>query len=383
MTNSERRAWLFFLVALTISACVFWWWSSRPFTVYQTQRLSTGNIEAVVAAIGTIKPRDSVDVGVQVSGQITRLYVKPGDTVEKGQLLAEVDARVLEAAVEAGRAELAMLRAQLEEHQAEVTLSEQKQRRQILLFKNNVTPEEKLQIAEATLAVAQARVKQLQARMQQTRSQLKADETRLSYSRIYAPMTGTVLSIAVKEGQTLNANYQTPPLLQIADLSTMRVQTSVSEADIHRIRQGIPVRFNTLGNAGRVWHSEVRQIMPAPASGDDDSRESLAVTYTVLFDVANRDGALMPGMTTEVGFVVTSASGVTVAPLAALSANSANSELYLAQVLLPNGRAEQRQVTVGRRDRLLAEVLTGVQPGEQLVIGTQNHARRWDSWQWR
>jgi macrolide-specific efflux system membrane fusion protein len=273
-----------------------------------------------------------------------------------------------------------MLEAQLEEHLAEVTLSEQKQRRQIWLFKNNSTPEEELQTAQAALAVAQARVKQLQARMQQTRSQLKADKTRLSYSRIYAPMTGTVLSIAVKEGQTLNANYQTPPLLQIADLSTMRVQASVSEADIHRIRRGIPVRFNTLGNTARVWHSEVHQIMPEPSRGDDDSSELLAVTYTVLFDVANSDGALMPGMTTEVDFVVTSASDVTVAPLAALSATTASSELYLAQVLLPNGHAEQRQVTVGRRDRLRAEVLTGVQPGEQLVIDTQNHARRWDSW---
>jgi macrolide-specific efflux system membrane fusion protein len=380
MTNNKQRAWLFFLVALITGASVFWWWSSRPLTVYQTQRLSTGNIESVVAAIGTIKPRESVDVGVQVSGQITRLYVEPGDTVEKGQLLAEVDARVLEAAVESGRAELTMLEAQLEEHLAEVTLSEQKQRRQIWLFKNNSTPEEELQTAQAALAVAQARVKQLQARMQQTRSQLKADKTRLSYSRIYAPMTGTVLSIAVKEGQTLNANYQTPPLLQIADLSTMRVQASVSEADIHRIRRGIPVRFNTLGNTARVWHSEVHQIMPAPSRGDDDSSELLAVTYTVLFDVANSDGALMPGMTTEVDFVVTSASDVTVAPLAALSATTASSELYLAQVLLPNGHAEQRQVTVGRRDRLRAEVLTGVQPGEQLVIDTQNHARRWDSW---
>lgn len=380
MTFSERRSWFFLLVVLVIGASFLWWWGSRPVTVYLTQPLSTGNIEAVVAAIGTIKPRDSVDVGVQVSGQITRLYVEPGDSVEKGQLLAEVDARVLEATVEAGRAEQTMLKAQLEERQAEVTLSEQKQRRQKGLFDNNATPEEKLQIAQATLAVAQARVKQLKARIQQTQSQLKADETRLSYSRIYAPMAGTVLSIAVKKGQTLNATYQTPPLLQIADLSTMRVQTSVSEADIHRIRPGIPVQFSTLGNSHRVWHSTVRQIMPAPSSGDGDSSELLAVAYTVLFDVANSDGELMPGMTTEVDFVVTSASDVTVAPLEALSATPAGNDLFLVQVLLPNGRTEQRQVTVGRRDRLFAEILTGVEPGEELVIDTQTHDRRWDSW---
>ncbi len=380
LTKSEQRVWRVLSIILTISVGVFWWWGSRPLTVYQTQRLTTGDIEAVVAAIGTIKPRDSVDVGVQVSGQITHLYVKPGDTVDKGQLLAEVDARVLEAAVEAGRAELAMLKAQLEEHQAEKTLSEQKRRRQLWLFKNDSTPKEDLQTAEATLAIAQARVKQLQAHIQQTRSLLKADETRLSYSRIYAPMTGTVLSIAVKEGQTLNANYQTPPLLQIADLSTMRVQANVSEADIHHIHPGMPIRFNTLGNTGRVWKSKVGQIMPAPFKNDDDSSERLAVTYTVLFDVANSDGALMPGMTTEVDFVITSAKSVLLAPLAALSATSSNGELYLAQVLLPNGHTEQRQITAGRRDRLFTEVLTGLEPGEQLVIGTQAFARRWDSW---
>lgn len=380
MTKIKQQVWPFILVTLTIGASVFGWWSSRPLTIYQTQRITTGSIEAVVAAIGTIKPRDSVDVGVQVSGQITRLYVEPGDTVEKGQLLAEVDARVLEATVEAGRAELAMLKAQLEELQAEVTLSEQKQQRQLWLFNNDSTPEEELQTAQAMLAVAKARVKQLQARIQQTRSQLKADETRVSYSRIYAPMGGTVLSISVKEGQTLNANYQTPQLLQIADLSTMRVQASVSEADIHHVHPGMPVRFNTLGNTGRLWHSKIHQVMPAPFKNEEDSNELLAVTYTVLFDVINSDGALMPGMTTEVDLVVTSASNVPVAPLTALSATPANRELYLAQVLLPNGHTEQRQVTVGRRDRLLVEVLKGLQPGEQLVIDTTVFYRRWDSW---
>ncbi len=363
-----------------MGAGAFWWWSSRPVTVYKTEPLATGDIEAVVAAIGTVEPRNSVEVGVQVSGQITRLYVEPGDIVQKGQLLAEIDPSVLAAVVDAGRAELAMLEAQLLERQAEVTLAEQKHRRQLKLFGDGSTPEEELQIAQANLTVAQARVKQLQASIQQTQSQLKADEARLGYSRIYAPMAGTVLTIAVKAGQTLNANYQTPSLLQIADLSTMRIRAYVSEADIHRIRRGMPVRFNTLGNTGRVWHSQVDQVMPAPPKAAEDSGELLAVTYTVLFDVDNSDDALMPGMTTEADFVVTSARNVTVAPLAALARESPGGDVYLARILLPNGYTEQRQVTLGRRDRVRAEVLTGLQPGEQLVIGTQQYARRRNSW---
>lgn len=380
MTSNEQRLWLFFLAVLTLGAGAFWWWGSRPITVYRTEPITTGSIEAVVAAIGTVQPRDSVDVGVQVSGQITRLHVEPGDTVEKGQLLAEIDASVLAAVVDAGRAELAMLEAQLEERQAEVTLAEYKQRRQVNLFGNGATPEDEVQTAEANLAVAQARVKQLQASIQQTQSQLKADEARLGYSRVYAPMAGTVLTIEVKEGQTLNANYQTPALLQIADLSTMRIRANVSEADIHRIRLGMPVRFNTLGNTGRIWHSEVSQILPAPPKAAEDSGD-LAVTYAVLFDVDNSDGALMSGMTTEADFVVTAARNVPVVPLAALLDQSPdNNDLYLAQVLLPNGVTEKRQVTVGRRDRLRAEVLTGLQPGEPLVISTREYDRRRDSW---
>lgn len=362
-----------------MGAGAFWWWSGRPVTVYKTEPIATGNIEAVVAAIGTVEPRDSVDVGVQVSGQITRLHAEPGDTVEKGQLLAEIDASVLTAVVDAGRAEMAMLKAQLEERQAEVTLAEQRLRRQVKLFGNGATPEDEVQTAQANLAVAEARVKQLQASIEQTQSQLKADEARLSYSRVYAPMAGTVLTIEVKEGQTLNANYQTPALLQIADLSTMRIRANVSEADIHRIRLGMPVRFNTLGNTGRIWHSEVGQILPAPPKAAEDSGE-LAVTYAVLFDVDNSDGALMSGMTTEADFVVTAARNVPMAPLAALTVKSPDNDLYHAKVLLPNGLTEKRQVTVGRSDRLHAEVLIGLQPGEPLVIGTREYAHRRDSW---
>ena len=380
MTKIQHRLLPFFLLTLAVGAVVFWWWSYRPITVYKTEPLATGNIQAVVAAIGTVEPRYSVDVGVQVSGQITQIYVEPGDTVTKGQLLAEIDASVLAAVVEAGRAELAMLMAQLQERQAEVTLAEQKQIRQKRLFGNGATPEEDMEIAQANLTVAQARVKQLQANIQQTQSQLKADEARLGYSRIYAPMPGTVLTVEAKEGQTLNANYQTPSLLTIADLSTMRIQANVSEADIHRIQRGMPVRFNTLGNSERVWHSEVEQIMPAPPKAAEGEVELVAVTYAVLFDVDNSDGALMPGMTTEANFVVSAASNVPVAPLAALLPESSENNLYVAQVLLPSGLTEQRQVKVGRRDRLRAEVITGLAPGEQLVISAQEYARRKDSW---
>lgn len=364
-----------------IATCFFWWWSGQPLSVYKTAPLSKGNIEAIVAAIGTVEPRESVDVGVQVSGQITRLHVGPGDTVEKGQLLAEIDPSVLAAVVDAGRAELAMLKAQLQERQALVVLAEQQNARQRQLLNDGATRQEDVQTAKANLAVAQARVRQLQANIQQTQSQLKADEARLGFTRIYAPIAGTVLTIEVKEGQTLNANYQTPALLRIADLSTMRVQAKVSEADIHQIHTGQTVRFSTLGNTRRRWHGEVAQVLPAPPPSKEEEQQVKAVTYTVLFDVDNRDGALMPGMTAQADFIVAEANDVSVAPLAALTP-SAEHNKYLAWVLTSTGTAVQRVVQVGRRDRLRAEVIAGLESGEELVVGSEDYATRRDSWQW-
>jgi macrolide-specific efflux system membrane fusion protein len=336
-----------------------------------------GDVEATVTAIGTLQPRRYVDVGAQVSGQITRLLVAPGATVEKGTLLVEIDPSVQRATVDAGRASLAGLRAQLAEQQAQHRLAQQQWDRQQQMARDGATREEDVQSAQAQLAGAAARVEHLKAQIAQTQATLQADEARLGYTRIYAPMAGTVVTVEAREGQTLNATYQTPNILRIADLTAMTVWTDVSEADVRRVKQGMPVYFTTLGSAGqdqpRRWHSHVRQVLPAPATK--------AVAYTVLFDVDNLDAELMPQMTAQVVFVTARAEQVLTVPLVAVQPGAQEGE-QVVRVLNARGQPEPRTVHTGVRSRHRVAVPQGLQEGEPVITGETVNAGglRWLQW---
>lgn len=351
-----------------------WLWRGESGPAFATEAVSRGDVEATVVAIGTLQPRESVDVGAQVSGQVTRLHVEPGDQVEKGQLLAEIDASLHQATVEADRAALDGLRAQLEEQQAQFDLAQQQHQRQQRLAVDEATREEDVQVAAAGLKAAQARLKQLRAQIAESQARLKGNEAQLSYTRLYAPIAGTVLGVDVKQGQTLNATYQTPTVLRIANLSAMTAWTKVSEADIRQLKPGLGLYFTTLGGDGRRWHAKIRQILPSPplppvASGEAGAAPVTmkAVQYTVLFDVDNQDGELMPQMTAQVTFITAAARDVLTAPLEALQAVDGEVGLFRARVLNAKGRAEDREVRVGARSRQRVEVLDGLQEQEQLI----------------
>jgi len=357
-------------------------WATRaPKTMVETAPVRRASIESSVTAIGTLQPHTYVDVGAQVSGQITRLHVQPGSAVEKGQLLAEIDPSVQQATVDAGRAALAGLRAQLADQQAQHKLAGRQHARQQQMARFDSTPLAELETAEATLVSAAARIDHLKAQIDQTQATLKADEARLGYTRIYAPMAGSVVGVEARQGQTLNATYQTPNILRIADLSAMTVWTEVSEADVRRVRPGMAVYFTTLGGDQRRWSGKVRQVLPAPpVPGGASAGTALApstskvILYTVLFDVDNADGELMPQMTAQVVFVTAAASHVLAVPLPALTpsqAEGAKAGQFTARVLGADGKIESREVTVGVRNRLSAEVLQGLSEGELLVTGEQ------------
>lgn len=237
------------------------------------------------------------------------------------------------------------------------------------------------QSAEAALESAAARIEHLKAQIAQTQAKLKADEARLGYTRIYAPLAGTVVSVDAREGQTLNATYQTPNILRIADLSAMTVWTEVSEADVRRVRPGMPVYFTTLGGDARRGSGKVRQVLPAPpVAGGVNTGTALApstskvILYTVLFDVDNADGELMPQMTAQVVFVTASATNVLAAPLPALkpvTGEGAQRGQFTARVMGSDGTVQTRSVRLGVRNRLTGEVLEGLREGELLVTGEQ------------
>jgi macrolide-specific efflux system membrane fusion protein len=387
------RRWTVVALAAASGIVGVLWWASRPYTAYQTEAVARGDVEATVTAIGTLQPRRYVDVGAQVSGQITRLLVAPGTTVEKGALLVEIDPSVQRATVDAGRASLAGLRAQLAEQQAQHRLAQQQWERQQQMAREGATREEDVQSAQAQLAGAAARIEHLKAQIEQTQATLKADEARLGYTRIYAPMAGTVVTVEAREGQTLNATYQTPNILRIADLTAMTVWTDVSEADVRRVKPGMPVYFTTLGSAGqdkpRRWNSEVRQVLPAPSASvapagnaaNAPAAATKAVAYTVLFDVDNLDAELMPQMTAQVVFVAERAPQALAVPLVALQPDAKGDGLVV-RVLNARGQPESRAVQTGVRSRHQVAVLQGLEEGEKVVTGETTSAGglRWLQW---
>jgi macrolide-specific efflux system membrane fusion protein len=363
---------------LAVAAGAALWVTRAPAVVYETAPVKRASIESSVTAIGTLQPQRYVDVGAQVSGQITQLHVEPGSTVKQGQLLAEIDPSVQQATVDAGRAALAGLRAQLAEQQAQHRLAGQQHARQKVMAEFEATSVNEQEVAHATLESAVARIASLKAQIDQTQATLKADEARLGYTRIYAPMAGTVVSVDAKEGQTLNATYQTPNILRIADLSAMTVWTEVSEADVRRVRPDMAVYFTTLGGDARRWSGKVRQVLPAPAvAGGVATGTALApstskvILYTVLFEVDNADGELMPQMTAQVVFVTAAANNVLAAPLPALKAVPQQTGTYTARVMDSDGKVQEREVRLGVRNRLSGEVLEGLREGELLVTGEQ------------
>lgn len=377
----RRRAVAAVLVSLCAAAGAgLLWGRGEPMDV-DSVLVARGTIESSVSALGVLQPRHYVDVGAQVSGQILRLHVQPGDVVKRGQLLVEIDPSVQRATVDAGRASLAGLRAQRDDQQAQHVLAQQQHARQRQMAADGATRDEDVQAAQAALASAGARVRQLEAQIAQTQATLKADEARLGYTSIYAPMAGTVVSVEAREGQTLNATYQTPNVLRVADLSSMTVWSEVSEADVRRIKTGMPVYFTTLGESQRRWQGHVRQLLPAPPvpeskTGSDSSAKpsaaaSKVVVYTALFDVDNADGELMPQMTAKVAFVEYAEKDALSVPLAALVPVAGSSDRFTARVLRPDGKVEVRQLRVGVRNRLAAQVLEGAQAGDRIVIAAR------------
>lgn len=342
------------------------WWGIKGQTAtpaaVRTHTVALGNIEETVSAVGTLQPRTYVDVGTQVSGQLKRIFVEDGDRVEQGQLLAQIDPTVYEARVAADQAQLMSLRAQLREKHVQLDLAEKQFERQRRLLADRATSQEAYDSADAQRKSASAQIGVLEAQIQQVESTLKGDQANLSYTKIYAPMTGTVVDISARQGQTLNANQQAPIILRIAELSTMTVKTQVSEADIPKLKVGMPAYFTTLGQPDRRRSGTLNQVLPTPEVTNN------VVLYSSLFDVPNPDNDLMTQMSAHVFFVVAEAKGVPTVPVAALLPRPGGK---YAVKLMAGGEVVERRVEVGVTNRVTAEIRSGLSVGDQVVIEAQ------------
>lgn len=329
--------------------------------------VTRGTVERTVTALGSVQPKRFVDVGTQVSGQLRALHVQIGDRVAPGDLLAEIDPTPYEVQLRVNRARLSGLAAQRKQQVAELELARQRHERNRALSGRGAVSADMLQETAATAAIAEGRLAALDAQIQEAESSLVGTEADLGYTRIVAPMAGTVVDLHAVPGQTLNANQTAPIVLRIADLELMTVKAQVAEADINRIGPGSTAWFSTLGLPERRWHTTVRQVLPTPERIND------VILYSVLMDVENDDGVLMTDMSAQVFFTLERAEDVPLVPLGALRRDPGSAGTYVER--MTTSGAEYQPVEIGVTNRSVAEVRSGLNVGDQVVTGRSDGQR--------
>ncbi|KHJ55426.1 hypothetical protein LA66_01825 [Aureimonas altamirensis] len=359
----RRRLAVVGVICLVAVAAAVWFFgqerSAAP--VYRFAPVTRGAVEDTVAAVGVLAPIRTVDVGAQISGQLKAVHVAVGDRVQEGQLLAEMDPAIYEYTVEATEAQIANLEAQVVNAQAQLVLAEQTLTRQETLRRANTSAASDYDAAVAAVAAAKGALDSLNAQLRERRSDLRRAETNLGYTKIYSPLTGTVVSQTSEQGQTLAATQTAPVIVTVADLSTMTVEAKVSEADIARLTPGMTGWFTTLGGDDKRWEGTLRLIEPTPEI------ENNVVLYKALFDVPNPDGRLMITMTAQVFFVVAQAQDVLTVPAAAVRNGRDGS---VVQVRQDDGTVARRTVETGLATRAVVEIRSGLKEGDDVVVSS-------------
>ncbi len=314
---SQRSLFRLGLVALVIvaGAGVLVWRASarKPRTQFETATVDRGRVVAKVTATGTLSAIVTVQVGSQVSGRISALYADFNSEVRRGQLIAKIDAQLFQAAVEQARANHVAAQGNLAKAKAQAIDAQRQHRRSETLAQQQLIAQADLDTAEANAEVARAQVDAAAGAVEQTRAALHQSEVNLAYTSIVSPTKGVVISRNVDVGQTVAASLQAPTLFVIAeDLAKMQVDTSVAEADVGRLRDGMAVTFTVDAYPSEIFHGAVRQIRNSPQTVQN------VVTYDAVIDVANPDLKLRPGMTANVTFVYAEKAEVVRVPNAAL-----------------------------------------------------------------
>ncbi len=343
----------------------------------QTARVDRGDIEKSVLATGILKPARQVNVGAQVNGQLKKLYVKPGDRVAQGQLLAEIDPtlqlnelRKSQAELRSAQAQKLASQAQLKQYQLELT-------RQRALARDRAGVASDLEKAQAQHDAQLAQLKVNESQIVQAEVAQETARANLAFTRITAPIDGEVLGIVTQEGQTIVSSQSAPTILVMADVDTMMVHTRISENDILQVRAGQPLWFYVAADPRRRYEGVMGAIQQAPAEaleadplGRNSSQQTAAVYYNGVFAVANGERRLRTAMTAQVFIITERATGVVRLPMAALG-EALDGERYQIRVL-EGQRVVARSVRIGKRDRRYAEVLEGVRVGEQVLLEHQS-----------
>lgn len=301
--------------------------SSDEETTYLFTEVMRTNLEATVSSTGTLSTVEAVDVGTQVSGQVLQVLVDYNDIVEKGQLMALIDTEGLDAALQDARARVVQAEAQktqaeaqLVEAEANLADAQATHNRNAPLVDQGYLSQSEFQPINTSLQTAQANVHRTQAALRSAEAQVAQAEAQVTQARkdrrnaeIRAPIAGIVIERSVDAGQTVAASFETPTLFVLAEnLERMQILADVDESDIGQIKQGRPVSFTVPAYPDETYDGTVREVRLQPNTTQN------VVTYTVVVEVANTDGHLLPGMTATIDFVTDQAEDVLAVSTAAL-----------------------------------------------------------------
>jgi HlyD family secretion protein len=323
---------------------------------YRTEAITRGDIQALVVTSGTVNPINIVDVGSQVSGKISKLYADFNSKVKAGQVVAELERDLLRAKVDQNQSNYESRLASLERSKMMLENLKKKYDRSLDLFQKNQLSLEEKETAEANYLSAKSDLITAQASVSQAKSQLDSSKVDLSYATIISPIDGVVITRSVNVGQTVAASFQAPVLFKVAtDLTKMRVECSVDETDIGKVKEGQTCRFTVSGFPNETFNGIVTQVRYSPETVQN------VVTYTTVVNAENPDLKLRPGMTATVSIVVGEAKNALKVPNSALrfTPNLPQEELQKIYASMGPGQAGQ---TGEKRDG---------QPGESQRQGGQ------------
>ena len=370
----------FILLGLAVAAGAAYYFfssNSKQETTYLTESVTRGNVEKTVVASGSVESVNEVDVGAQVSGKITKLYVKLGQEIKKGEMIADIDSTTQINTLNTKKAALVSYQAQLKAKKTAYDVALSSYNRLSKLYTQKATSLDSVNTAKSTLDNAKAEMEAIEANIKQAEIEVNTAETNVGYTKITAPMDGTVISVPVSEGQTVNANQTTPTIVTIADLSKMKIKPEISEGDITKVKAGQEVSFTILSDSQTVYHSVIDSVDPANTTTSDSSSTSSSTSSSssssttsaiyyyanVLIDNPNR--TLRIGMTTENNIKIANAKDVLLVSNMAIQKRDGKS---FVNVLNDKNQPEQREVETGVQNDFQTEIKSGLNEGEKVIV---------------
>ena len=360
------------LVALLLLGSAGYFYFIQPNnsqTIYLTETAQYADLKKSVIATGTVRAHQRVEVGAQVSGKIEKIYVVLGQQVKAGDVIAEIDSKNQLNSLNTAQAELSSYQAQLKAKKVSYDVANSAYQRLASLYDKKSTSLDELNTRKNTLALAEAEIEQIKASIKQAEINVDNAKTNVTYTKIVAPINGTIISIPVSEGQTVNANQTTPTIVQIADLSKVLVKPEISEGDITKVKAGMAVEFSTLSDPDTKYQGVINSVDPAMTTLTDNQyaenvSDTQAVYYYANIVMNNPDNKLRIGMTTQNTITIESLENALVVPTMTLKKQQ---NKVFVKVLTANNQTEQREVTIGLNDDVNTQILSGLSAGEKVI----------------